>query len=172
MEFADLEARFSDIRDELARAVAATCPHWLADRRDDIVQNAVLKLVKAEAKSEGNRQFVRSYLWKVAYSALVDEINRVTSRKESALEQALDNQISDRSDPRRETESRELGAAIQGCLRKLVAPRRRAVVLYLAGYGVPESAGLLGWRRKRVENLVYRGLANLRSCLRAKGFAS
>ena len=33
-----------------------------------------------------------------------------------------------------------------------------------------EAAGILDWSAKRVENLVYRGLADLRDCLAAKGF--
>ena len=71
--------------------------------------------------------------------------------------------------PERETAARQVGSAIQGCLQRLVKTRRLAVTLYLQGYGVPEAAQLLGWRRKKVENLVYRGLADLRQCLDTKG---
>jgi RNA polymerase sigma-70 factor (ECF subfamily) len=51
----------------------------------------------------------------------------------------------------------------------MTGDRRRAVMLYLQGHSVPEAARLLGWTAKRTENLVYRGLADLRHCLRAKG---
>ena len=44
-----------------------------------------------------------------------------------------------------------------------------AVVLHLQGHSVPEAARLLNWGNKRTENLVYRGLADLRNCLALKG---
>ena len=47
--------------------------------------------------------------------------------------------------------------------------RRLAVTLYLQGHSVPAAARLLEWTAKRTENLVYRGLADLRECLTAKG---
>jgi RNA polymerase sigma-70 factor (ECF subfamily) len=34
---------------------------------------------------------------------------------------------------------------------------------------VPELGRLLGWNAKKAENLVYRGLADLRGCLTEKG---
>ena len=44
-----------------------------------------------------------------------------------------------------------------------------AVTLYLQGHSVPEAARVLDWPAKRTENLVYRGLADLRECLMKKG---
>jgi RNA polymerase sigma-70 factor (ECF subfamily) len=43
------------------------------------------------------------------------------------------------------------------------------VILYIQEHTVPEAARILGWTLKRTENLVYRGLADLRACLAAKG---
>jgi RNA polymerase sigma-70 factor (ECF subfamily) len=43
------------------------------------------------------------------------------------------------------------------------------VTLYLQGHTVPETARVLDWPAKRADNLVYRGLADLRQCLLAKG---
>ena len=54
---------------------ARTCPPWLADQRDDIVQNALLRVMKVlEREEEGIR--TASYLWRVAYSAVVTEIRK------------------------------------------------------------------------------------------------
>ena len=47
--------------------------------------------------------------------------------------------------------------------------RRLAVMLHLQGHPVAEAARILGWTVKRTENLVYRGLADLRHCLICKG---
>ena len=51
----------------------------------------------------------------------------------------------------------------------MVESRRRAVALYLQGHTVPSIAELFGWSTKKAESLVYRGMANLRTCLTAKG---
>lgn len=135
-----------------------------------MVQAATLRLIKIQQKSEGNREFKASYLWRVAYSALIDEIRRRRRRREEPLEQEqLDSIAEARGNPERHYRGRQVGAAIQDCLRRLLRPRRLAVTLYLQGYGVPETANLLGWQRKRAENLVYRGLADLRRCLEGKG---
>ena len=73
------------------------------------------------------------------------------------------------ADPERCAAGREVGRAIRGCLAKLVTPRRLAVTLHLQGHSVPEAAKLLGWGTKRAENLIYRGLVDLRGCLSSAG---
>ena len=72
-------------------------------------------------------------------------------------------------DPERAAGSRRAGEGIRGCLRRLAPDRRVAVVLHLQGHTVREVAEMLGWNAKRADNLVYRGLSDLRKCLTAKG---
>jgi RNA polymerase sigma-70 factor (ECF subfamily) len=161
---------FASARRRLERAVSAHCPYLEVSERQDIVQAACLRLIKIREKGEGNREFNASYLWRVAYSALIDEIRRQRRRREEPLEQeTLDAANHPAGNPERETASREVGSAIRSCLLGLVRNRRLAVTLYLQGYGVPEAARLLGWPRKKAENLVYRGLADMRQCLAGKG---
>lgn len=71
--------------------------------------------------------------------------------------------------PETDARFKELGAAVRDCLESMIRDRRLAVTLYLQQHTVPEAARLLGWAVKRTENLVYRGLADLRQCLLAKG---
>lgn len=62
--------------------------------------------------------------------------------------------------------------ALRAALTQAVArtcPRWLAVTLHLQGHSVPEVGALLAWTVKKAENLVYRGLADLRSCLSSKG---
>lgn len=112
-----------------------------------------------------------SYLWKVAYTALVDEIRRYRRRREVPLEEDgwEGGPATEALSPERQTAGREIARGIQDCLPRLVRPRRMAVVLYLQGHSVPEAAKLLDWGNKRTENLVYWGLADLRECLNRKG---
>lgn len=141
----------------------------MADRVEDIVQSAMEKLVR-RIEDEGVDAPPASYLWKMANHAVIDEIRRHRRRREVAMDDAREvDERGARSDPEALTAARQTGEAIDDCLTRLGDDRRLVVSLYLAGNSVPESAGMLAWKRKRVENLVYRGLADLRLCLENKG---
>ena len=77
-----------------------------------------------------------------------------------------------RQDPERLAASSEIGRGILDCLSRMSRERRLAVTLYLQGHTVPEASRVLEWTAKRTENLVYRGLADLRECLLSKGLRS
>jgi len=65
----------------------------------------------------------------------------------------------------------ELGLGIRDCLTRLAEQRRAAVLLHLEGFRAEEVSRVLGWDLKRIRNLTYRGLADLRRCLADKGLA-
>ncbi len=159
------------LRRRVAAAVRRVCPSWLARQADDITQDVLVRLTKASG--EDSRRFSSMYLERAAYGATVDEIRRACRRRESPLpegEGLADLAPARSADPEREVASAEIGRAIQGCLLALVPRRRLAVTLYLQGCSVPESARRLGWSTKQTENLVYRGLADVRACLQRKGW--
>jgi len=165
---------YATLRQDLVRAVARLCPRWLVDRRDDLVQAAVMRVMqltgRRSASGEGNQPLSTSYLYRVAYSVLVDEIRRVRRRHETDLEdEAVSPLAVARENPERTAASKELGRGIQECLMRMKRERRLAVALHLQGHTVSEAARILEWAAKRTENLVYRGLADLRECLTAKG---
>lgn len=164
---------YQRLRADLVRCVARVCPSWMADRRDDVVQAAVMRVMRSVEQTphvEGDSRLGTSYLYKVAYTALVDEIRRVQRRRETLLEdEGADPVRTARPDPEQVAAAREAGRGIQDCLRQLSHDRRLAVTLYLQGHTVPEAARLLACAAKRAENLVYRGLAELRACLLSKG---
>jgi RNA polymerase sigma-70 factor (ECF subfamily) len=142
----------------------------MADQAEDIVQVALIRVVEILKAREGNAGLASSYLWKAAYTATVDEIRRLRRRREVPLEDAPAD-LSDplRGDPERTREAGEIGRGLSECLARLIESRRLAVTLHLQGHSVPEAARLLGWSAKRVENLVFRGMADLRRCLAGKG---
>lgn len=169
------EDDYARLRGDLARAVHRICPSWLASRADDLVQVALLRVLELRRKSEENARLSPSYLRKVAYSALIDEIRRWRRRREVPLETedgGIDpaaEQESGLPDPEERSTGREAGRAIRDCLGIVVRPRRLAVTLHLQGHSVPEIGRLMGWSSKKADNLVYRGLADLRECLGSKG---
>jgi RNA polymerase sigma-70 factor, ECF subfamily len=162
-----------ELRQVLERVVARVCPSWLSAQRDDVVQAAGMRVIqildRLQAGGEGNPSLSSSYLYKVAHSALVDEIRRVRRRREVDLESETAAAAVARDDPERTAAWREIGRGIQQCLAGMKRERRLAVALYLQGHSVGDAARILDWPVKRTENLVYRGLADLRACLRSKG---
>ena len=164
---------YEEIRAVLVRAIASLCPGWMTDRRDDLVQSAMMKLLRQEEKSELNPAPKASYLWKVAHSVTVDEIRSVKRKGEVSLDPAED-ETAVRLEDARAGQDRamwELGNAIRECFETLESRRRRVVALNLLGHSLPETAEHSGWRYDQVRNLLYRGMKQLRFCLAGKGFA-
>jgi RNA polymerase sigma-70 factor (ECF subfamily) len=159
------------VRRQVVRAVERLCPSWLSAERDDIVQNTLLRLHQLAQAGEGKGALAASYIWKAAYTVMIDEIRRRARRPEVSLDEtpiAL-TMVRPGPSPEESASGRELGASIRDCLKSMIASRRAAVVLHLQGHPVPEIATLMGWNEKKTENLVYRAVAGLRACLESKG---
>jgi RNA polymerase sigma-70 factor (ECF subfamily) len=168
------EVDFSEIRSILVISVRRACPRWLSDRADDIVQDAMIRLLAWQKKNEHPGRPSSSYLWKVAYSATVDEIRRARRLRESPVEmEILEKQGPvDEQGPLQAAADDDLARALDRCLSRLRENRRLIVGFHLLGHTLAESEELSGWDGKKVQNLLYRGLADLRQCLAAKGFSS
>jgi RNA polymerase sigma-70 factor (ECF subfamily) len=161
----------AELRRQLTRAVRSICPAWLRDQVDDLVQTALVRLIEIRRREWGDRAFPPSYLYRTAYNAAVDEMRRAYRRHETALEGAsLEGTESGTVQaPDRHLWALEIGRALTDCLVALERRRKLAVALYLDGCTVPELARALGWTEKVASHLVYRGVADLRECLGAKG---
>lgn len=157
------------LRRQLAEQVARLCPGWLRDRMDDIVQAGWLRLRKASPIDEGHPGPGASLIARTAYCAMIDEIRRCRRRREVPVNDTEESFPSADGDPESGTRAREIALGIRECLMRLLDPRRMAVTLYLQGHTGPETAAILGWPFKRAENMIYRGLADLRRCLAGKG---
>lgn len=164
-----------EIQARLKRTIRKLCPPHMASHTDDVVQLAMLRVMRSaetHRDGEGAEAPSASYLWKVAYTTTIDELRKVRSQQNTLgnAAQASAAEPSAFLSPESTVEGKEIGGAIRDCIEVLHEDRRRAVVLHLQGHLVPEAASLLGWTRKRAENLVYRGLSDLRRCLATKGF--
>ncbi len=160
-----------EIRGHLITAMRRVCPPSIADEAEDLVQRAMIKLMKSQRQIEGKPGVGASYLWRVAYTAVIDEIRRRDRRREVPLieNSAVAIPAASEPDPEHEAASRGIGDAIRDCLLQMAASRRRAVTLHLVGHTVPEISRLLDLGSKQADNLVYRGMADLRHCLSGKG---
>src|SRR5262249_11152802 len=156
--------------DLLRGAIAQVCPKNLGLQFDDIEQEARLRLWKAlQAETEIARP--ASYLYRIAVTATLDAIRRVTARREEQLrlsedttpeETGDDGPIHDlRSDedqsPERRVERRLLLKKVEAALARLSDDQRRAVGLHLRGFKPTEIARLLSWSEPKARSHVYRG---------------
>jgi RNA polymerase sigma-70 factor, ECF subfamily len=144
------------IRQVLIRAVERHCPPALASHREDLVQMALVRLLERPVASEGTTPRGASYLWRVAYTVVIDEIRRFRRQQRQAEQMPADE---------RATPGPEARSELLDCLDALLDRRRTAVILHLQGFRTGEVATALGWTEKQAENYVYRGLADLRGCL-------
>jgi RNA polymerase sigma-70 factor (ECF subfamily) len=168
------DARLAELRGRIQSGVRRACPTWLASEVEDITQNALIKVVEILRKEgDRNRELIPSYLWRVAYTCTVDAVRsrRGSRRREVPLETTSGPHPdpAPQPGPGRQSESSEIRRAIAACLQRLVRPRRLAAMLYLQGHTVPEVGRLLGWSPAKSNNLVHRGVADLRRCLERKG---
>jgi len=155
------------LRRELERAVRRVCPRFLAQDAEDLVQESFMRLLKA-SKVDPAEGLTATYLKKVAYSAVIDEIRR--RRRQLALDAGPDGgEIETAVDETRSMPETAVGNAIAACLQRLQLDRRRALTLHLLGHTGAEVAGMLACDAKRAENLTLRGLAQLRDCLTGLG---
>lgn len=151
----------------LRAAVGRACPFDLAAHREDLVQAALLRVLEHEGQGEQNQVRTASYLWRVAFNVIADERRRRRAEELRSRRSA----VHEESGQQGATPLPELGVGIRDCLGGLAEPRRLAVLLHLEGFRAEEASRVLRWDPKRVQNLTYRGLADLRRCLELKGLS-
>jgi len=159
-----------ELRAILVRAVRRICPSWLAGQQQDLVQNACLRMVNKYAQDKESVTLGASYLWKVAHSVVMDEIRRRKRHPEAELEATTQQEpAAVHFSPESGQARTEMNVAITAGLQRLKEGRRWAVLLYLYGFSLDDSARMLGWNTKRVDNQRYQGLRELRAYLKERG---
>jgi len=143
------------VRRVLENAIRRRCFGVLASHREDLVQNAMVRLLERQGSEDfGGRG--ASYLWKVAQSVVVDELRRLG--RERRLTEGVREERQASVDP--------VGSIqLRRCVQRLEERRRMAVTLHLSGLRIPEVARVANWTVKTAENLIYRGLDDLRALL-------
>lgn len=144
----------------LLRAVRTRCPPALRSQAEDLAHTAWLRILE-RYRGEDFSRLEPSYFWKVAFTVIIDEIRRRAARESQVLELA--------AAPEPLAAAPDLALEIRDCLGRLPESRQLPVILHLQGLRHVEVARALGSTEKRVENLVYRGLEQLRRCLEGKG---
>lgn len=158
----------ASLRGTLTAAISRVCPPQLAGEREDLVQNALVRLVSILRRD--GKAVNATYVWRSAYSVMLDELRRARRRHEVPMnDETADTMTAAAPDPERSAHAARIGEAVRLCMGQLAAPRRHALTLHFLGYSPKESGARLGWGAKRISNLVYRGLADVKRCLQQKG---
>ena len=158
-----------EIRQTLERALARACPRALRAETDDLVQAALTRILETQAKKGPDAVRAASYVWRTAFSVIADELRRRRRKPVAPLDPERMDPHDSGPSPEASAVSTEAGRALRDCLANLARPRQLAIMLHLQGQRLAEAAALLGWTVKRFENLLYRGLTELRGCLASKG---
>jgi RNA polymerase sigma factor (sigma-70 family) len=137
------------------------------DEVDEVFQDVRIRLWNARS-SEQISETSTSYVYKTAASAALDLIRR---RRAGLPTESLDvvDAPAPGQDPERTLAATELGQAVNAAVDSIPATRRPVVRMYLMGYPREEIAQLMGWTEAKTRNLLYRGLADLREALTARG---
>ncbi|MEM6995405.1 MAG: sigma-70 family RNA polymerase sigma factor [Myxococcota bacterium] len=165
---------YGALRRALSRAVKRACPVWMREHREDVVQIAMTKVVAVMDAGKPAEEIRMSYIARVAYHAVVDEMRRQRRRRTLStveLDDTAEPLRGGAPTPETNAANRQLGGEIRDCFGRMARSRRLAVALYLEGRGATEIATMLDWKRKQADNLVYRGLSDLRRCLTDKGIS-
>jgi RNA polymerase sigma-70 factor (ECF subfamily) len=139
---------------------------------DDLVQEVRLRLWKALESGEKILSAPASYIHRTAVSAALDVLRRRRARRETPVRLSRPSglaMLGQSPSADRMTEIVEMQELVGQAVDGLIPARRSVVKMYLAGYGREEIADLLGWTEPKTRNLLYRGLADLRTALTDMG---
>jgi RNA polymerase sigma factor (sigma-70 family) len=152
--------------ERLQRLAPRVLAQWCRQDREDLVQEAALRLIRlATARDPG--ALGTGYLVRTLRSVAIDEVRRRARRLlASDVEPLAD---AGTTDPEQLVMARRLRRRVDLALVRVSESRRCPVQLYLAGFSIVECADHMGIRAKQAENLVYRGLTQLRRELQPRG---
>ena len=152
--------------------------HRLSDADvDELVQDVRIRLWRARGGGAGGSEQIRdvtsSYVYRTAVSAALDLLRRRRAHHAEPLEPDDEpgeaTRVSEPVGPAEELAQSELAEEIARAVETIAPARRPVVRMHLAGYPREEIAAMLGWTEAKTRNLLYRGLADLRERLTARG---
>lgn len=159
-----------DIVTRFSGAIRATAARYRLGpaELDEAEQEVRIRLWKVAGTPENLSQLSASYLQRVVTTAILDLLRR---RRRAATHDPVDDlPLADqRPGSDAAVEAASLSEIVAASVASLADARRVVVKLHLEGYRRDEIEALLNWSEAKTRNLLYRGLADLRALLNAKG---
>jgi RNA polymerase sigma-70 factor (ECF subfamily) len=139
---------------------------------DELFQEVRLRLWRARGSSEQIALAPTSYVYRTALTAAVDLIRARRDAREERVDTTSQRGVATFGaveSPEGALAATEFGALVASAVETITASRRPVLRMYLAGYDKQEISELMGWSESKTRNLLYRGLADLRAALIARG---
>jgi len=136
-------------------------PEMYGMQAEDLLQEVKIRLWKALAKNS-KKQIYSAYVTQVVNSVIIDQIRRVR-RHEKNINALKEDEMSGGG---MEWSYALPNAVIAPAVEGLLQSRRRIVRLFLMDYSTREISELLNFSDKKVHNLLYRGLRDLKGALK------
>jgi RNA polymerase sigma factor (sigma-70 family) len=137
--------------------------------KDDLLQEIRLKIWQVYKISHENAQFNKTYIKKVIYSVLIDEINR--ARKEDRVLKSSERRLVQdlAKNESKQTGRETLRAFLLESIGELNKSKQLAIKLRLEGFSIIEIAGLNNWSYRKTCLILYRGIRELKRILQRRG---
>jgi len=156
----------------LKRYVPLKLPHYLMESNDDVVQDVMMKLMKADKRAgETVKNF--GYMKQTVMSVIIDYIrkHKTHQSQESEFDEAHEMYQLQKihSSPEQLVHHQSLLEHVYLAIGQLSELRQTTLMLYLRGMKIREIAEILQMNITKVRNEVYRGKSEIIKILNAQG---
>lgn len=175
MPTTDITLHQDDLSHRIEAVIAAHAPRVRAAARqygvdladiDLVLQETRLRIWRHAERGQAPDDLRPALIYRIAAGAAIDLLRQRDARREEPAEAAAAVTARDGD----ALDQVALQAALRTCFAKLMHSRRAVVAMHLRGSPREEIAALLRWSEAKTRNLLYRGLEDLRLCLRHAGF--
>ena len=135
--------------------------------RDDLLQDIYIKILKYYKKNDKDIPFSRPYIDTIINSVLINSMKKskneikALNRLKFDIQESLISETTSLSDM--------LNELMLKSLNEIKATSKIVISLNLMGFTLAEIAKLQSWGQSKTNNLYYRGIAELKKKLKAKG---
>ena len=166
------EENLSQRHQWLKRYVPMKLPHYLMESHDDVVQDVMMKLMKADERA-GETVENYGYMKQTVMSVVIDYIrkHKTHQSQESVFneEQEMFQLQKTHSSPEQLVHHQSLLEHVYQAIGQLSELRQTTLLLYLRGMKIKEIAEISNMNTAKVRNEVYRGKSEILKILNAQG---
>jgi len=171
-----VDARLEQILRDFGSRLGGILKGYRLDRHGvdpaDVEQEVRIRLWKAIARDRSGA-FHASYVQKVVATTVIDALRRAEVRSAEPLPEE-DDEPGDWSEhgvsPEQSASDGERMGGLQRCLGEIPERRRLPITMHLQGFSLQEIADVVGTSAEAARKLVSRGLDELKSLLRERGY--
>lgn len=159
------EAALGEIFDTYYPVLYRYIYHHIHHRQiaEDLTAEVFTRMLEQLANGAGPAQYLRAWLYRVAYNIVVDQSRRQVHRNHDPLDERT--ALAD-GDVERQAEKSIDRDRARAALGQLTPDQRTVLILkYLEGYGNRELARMMGTTIGAIKALQFRGLQAMRRCL-------